>query len=95
MSKAPMTRADLYDWIIAHDCEAQPLDEYRAKVLYFVNPSKGGQAWLNLPINESPVKDYTICSICSSLQIPIPTQASYMKEIRAKINSESKRRKKE
>ncbi len=92
MSESLMTRADLFDWIMAHGCNQQPLYEYKAKVIYFINPKTGAKAWLNLPIDERPVRDYTIYRICLSLQIPIPTQSDYMKEIVEKINDQFKKK---
>lgn len=86
MSSTPMKRSDLFDWIVAHGCETEFLDQYKANVIYFVNPKNNCRAWLNLPINDTPVKDYTVCRICSSLQIEVPSQSDYMKGTVEKIN---------
>jgi hypothetical protein len=85
-----MTKADLCDWIVSQGCEIETLAEYKANVIYFVNPQNGNEAWLDLPFNEKPLKAFTVCKICSDLQINIPTFAAYMKPLHDRIKKENK-----
>jgi len=69
-----MTRSDLYDWLKLHKCEIEPLPEINntANSIRFVNPKTKGKAYLQSPINNKQVKDYTVCQICTLLGIEIP-----------------------
>jgi len=44
-----MTKADLRDWVVSEGCEIKTLPEYKANVIYFVNPKTGDEAWIDLP----------------------------------------------
>ncbi len=68
-----MTNQQLFDWVIQNGCVVEPLDEYKARVIYFRNPNNGNKAWMNLPIDGRPIKDPVIIMICSRLSIPVPT----------------------
>lgn len=74
-----MSHADLYDWVRAHGCDTFPLSEHRAKVIKVINKANGNEAFLNLPIDERPAYDFTVCKVCSKLGIPIPTHVQYVK----------------
>ena len=68
-----ITRAYLFDWIREHGCTMLALPENKAKVVMFENPKTGSTAYLNLPIDNRPVKDGNVIGICSRLGIPVPT----------------------
>jgi len=90
-----MTGADLHDWICMHDCEAEPLAEHKARIIYYYNKKKPDRtAYLPLPLDK-PVKDYTVYYICSvQLHIPVPDHAKYMKGVQARIEKDNKHGKK-
>jgi len=85
-----MTKADLRDWVVSEGCEIKTLPEYKANVIYFVNPKTGDEAWIDLPFNDKPLNDYTVFRICCKLRIPVPTYAKYMKPLHDKIEKENK-----
>ena len=70
-----ITRDDLRNWLIKHGCIAIPLKEINntAKAIKFVNSQNGTHAYLDTPIDETPMKEYLICHICVQLAVPIPT----------------------
>ena len=82
-----MTRADLYDWIRTHGCITNPLPPYKANVIEVENPKTGQKDWLNLPNNETPVRDFTVYRTCNTLGIPIPTCSTYMKQLHDSIEN--------
>ena len=86
--KGRMTRADLFDWIRSHGCIPEPLPEHKAHVIMITNPRNDREAWINLPINNTEVNDYTIFLICNRLGIPIPTCANYMRDLHNRIENE-------
>ncbi|MCG8318413.1 MAG: hypothetical protein MI921_02820 [Cytophagales bacterium] len=67
-----VTRAYLFDWIRTHGCEMLPLPENKARVVKFENPKTGGTAYLNMPIDDRPIKDSNVHGICSKPGIPVP-----------------------
>lgn len=83
-----MTRADLYDWVRFHGCIIKPIPEYKAKIIKVENPRNGFETWINLPIDDTPVRDYTVFDVCNKLGIQIPTCATYMKPINDRIETE-------
>lgn len=85
-----MTRVDLYDWLKSCGCNFNPIQEYKANVIYVENPKTGAQYWINLPIDERPVRDFTVYKTCVSLCIPIPTDVAYMEDVQTKIEEEDK-----
>jgi hypothetical protein len=77
-----MTRADLYDWLRAHGCTVEPLKELTTGMaIKVINPKTGSHYYLNLPIDEKPVKHFNACQACISLNIPIPDECAYMKQL--------------
>lgn len=85
-----MTRADLYDWVRAHSCHIEPLAEHKAKVIKVINPKNNRYAFLNLPIDERPVRDCTVYRICTLLSIPIPTHCLHLKSVDERIEDEDR-----
>lgn len=83
-----MTRADLYDWVLAHGCNVNPLAEHKAKVIRIYNPKNEREAFIALPLSEVPVYDFTVCKVCSKLGIPIPTHVAYVKPILDKLEKD-------
>lgn len=79
-----MTISDLFDWLKFHGCEIQPLEEHKAKVIWFTNPKNGKNAYLNLPPRE-PLGDFTVFMICTNLVIPIPDFLAHLKGIEKKL----------
>jgi tRNA A-37 threonylcarbamoyl transferase component Bud32 len=77
-----MTRADLYDWLKVHGCTTEPLPEHtRGNVVKIINPKTNRHTYLDTPLNETRINDYTICKICSQLGIEIPDDCKSMKPI--------------
>jgi len=83
-----VTRRELYRYIRAQGCNQTALPEIKAHVIYFENPRTGAKAWLNLPIDERPVKDYTVFKICLDLGIPIPAHTEYMGTLQDQIDQD-------
>jgi len=84
-----MTKADLIDWVVSQGCETELLPEYKAKVIFIVNPKSGTRSYINLPIDKKPLKAFTVCKTCSDLRIPIPTFAAYMKPLHDIIDKDN------
>lgn len=82
-----MSREDLFDWIMAHDCEQVPLKEYQAKVIFFRNRKTNKEAWIDLPINKYEVRDFTVIRVCSRLGIPFPECSKHMQPFNDHIES--------
>jgi|WetSurMetagenome_2_1015567.scaffolds.fasta_scaffold15430_6 hypothetical protein len=80
-----MTKSDLNDWVLSNGCITIVLPEHKANVIKIENPKTDSVYWLYLPIDNSPIKDYTVYKTCSNLGIPIPNFASYMKPLHEKI----------
>jgi hypothetical protein len=85
-----MTRADLFNWLQSYGCTFKPIQEYKANVILVENPQRGLQYWINLPIDDRPVKDFTVYKTCMSLCVPIPTHVAYMEDVANKIEEEDK-----
>lgn len=81
-----MTRRELYDYVRAQGCTQRPLSEGKAPVIYFDNPRTGREFWLNLPIDDRPVKDFTVYKMCLELGIPLPAHTSYLDGMQDKID---------
>jgi len=79
--------------VLSYGCKQEPLEEHKAKVIKFTNPKTSLEVYLNLPIDERPVRDYTVCDICSKLGIPVPAQADYMKDMHNDIKKNHKSKK--
>jgi len=76
-----MNRLDLSDWLRAHGCVIDVAHQRDTRVLVFINQQNGKRAYLDSPIDETPVKAYTACAICSRLGIEIPSFAQYCEEL--------------
>ena len=73
MGESTISRTYLRDWILTHGCQMEALSEHQARVVLFHNPKTGGSAFLNLPIDERPVKEGSVYGVCAKLGIPVPT----------------------
>jgi hypothetical protein len=82
-----VTRRELYRYIRAQGCHQTALPEGKAHVIYFENPITGATAWLNLPIDDRPVRDYTVFKLCLDLGIPIPSHTAYMGGLQDQIDN--------
>lgn len=89
-----MTREDLHDWILAHDCEVLLLpDGLRdQRSIRYLNPKTGSRAYLNGPINEIVVLAHVICHVCVQLGIEIPKEASHTKDNVERLRTRNWRR---
>lgn len=76
-----MLRVDLFEWVKTNGCTVEPIEEYKARVIHVVNPRTGATAWINLPINNQPVRDFTVYRTCFNLGIPIPDCVDHMKDV--------------
>lgn len=83
-----MTRADLYDWVIAHGCKIETIADYnKANVIKVVNPANNRHCYLDLPIDDKPAKDYYVCKVCMVwLLIPLPNFCQ-MQEVAKEIQN--------
>jgi hypothetical protein len=81
-----VTRRELYNYVRAQDCFQTALPEGKAHVVYFENRVTEAKAWLNLPIDDRPVKDYTVYKLCLDLGIPIPDHAAYWGDTQDQID---------
>lgn len=70
-----MTRADFYDWLIAHGCSIAPLPEdSRGNVIVIKSPHANSKVYYDTPIDSRPVKCYSVCNICHQLYVDIPDE---------------------
>lgn len=77
-----MTRQDFYKHLLNHNCETFPLSEFgRATAVGIRNKSNGNQAFLDTPLDNSPIKSATVCQICSRLGVEIPSESMHAREI--------------
>lgn len=77
-----MTRSDFRDWLLNHGCELEPLKEsLTGNSIKVVNPKTNRYIFLDLPINERPVKLYYVCTSCIKLGIPVPDKCKHMEEL--------------
>ena len=68
-----MTKADLRDWFMAHGCTIEPLKDYfQGNSVKVLNPKNQRHVYMDMPIDERPVKSYSVCKECMILGIPIP-----------------------
>lgn len=69
-----MTKQHFVPWLEAHDCELSPFQAINSTSpkLIIKNKKNGRDAFLQLPIDERPMKDATICMICLLLLMPVP-----------------------
>ena len=84
-----MTRADLSEWFRNHGCIMEQLSHNTTgNAIKVINPKNGSHVFMNLPIDERPVKHYSACQQCTMLGIEIPKECEYMngfvKEIKNK-----------
>lgn len=83
-----MTRADFYDWLIAHKCTIEPLPEAtRGNVIKIKSPNANTHVYYNTPIDERPVKCYSVCNICHQLYVPIPDECKAHEPLATYIKS--------
>lgn len=77
-----MTREDLYDWLTVHKCTVEPLPtNTKGNAIKMFNPSTNRYAYIDTPINDKPVNDYTVCKICFILGVECPDECSHMKPL--------------
>ncbi len=68
-----MTRADFYDWLISQGCSIEPLPENaKGNVIKINGPNSNTYVYYNTPIDERPVKCYSVCTICHQLYVKVP-----------------------
>ncbi len=77
-----MTRADLFDWLLAHKCTIEPLSENtRGNTVKIKSPRSNSYIFYNTPIDDTPLKCYSVCHICKRLYVPIPKPCEHMEEV--------------
>lgn len=78
-----MTRADLVDWLKAQGCEQQPFDgvNHTGRSIKFYHPKTRRYAYIDLPIDDREVPDYTVAHICDNLFIDIPDCVADQKDV--------------
>lgn len=81
-----MTRADFYDWLIANKCTIERLPEdTRGNVIKIKSPHSNSYVFFDTPIDERPVKCYSVCKICQQLYIPIPNHCKELEQLASLI----------
>lgn len=83
-----MRRADLADWVMAHDCETWEFPEVNnsASVVRFRNKQdRNMRAYIDAPMDERPIKDYTVFRVCTLLGIPIPDEVMHCADTHEQI----------
>ncbi len=77
-----MTRADFYDWMISQDCKIEPLPEdSHGNVIKIKSPRSDSHVFYNTPIDERPVKCYSVCNMCHQLYIDVPDECKEYEKI--------------
>jgi hypothetical protein len=77
-----MTRADFYDWLIVNKCTIAPLPEdTRGNVIKVTSPHANSHVFLDTPINERPMRCFTVCTMCHQLYIPIPDPCKSIEQV--------------
>ncbi|MCZ2395255.1 MAG: hypothetical protein LC100_01805 [Chitinophagales bacterium] len=77
-----MTRADFYDWLIAKGCTIEPLTPgTRGNVIKIKSPRSNSYVYYNTPIDDRPVKCYSVCNICHQLYVDVPEECKKFEEL--------------
>lgn len=77
-----ITRADFYYWLIAHKCTIEPLPEStRGNVIKIKSPNANSYVFYDTPIDDKPVKCYSVCNICHQLYVEIPDECKGSEEL--------------
>ena len=78
-----MTRVDFKEWVLAHGCEIVLLKSTNrtGNAVKVVNKKTNEHIFMELPMDEKPVKHFTVCTGCAKLGIPIPNECNYMQEL--------------
>jgi len=83
-----MTRADFYDWLIVHKCTIMPLlGDTRGNIIKVKSPYSNSYVYLDTPINDKPMKCYTVCTMCHQLYIPIPEPCKQLESLAIEIKN--------
>ena len=64
-----VTREDMADYLKSQGCEMSPWDSGTYQTIIFYNPKTGREAYINPPIDSSPMSETAIYKICSTLGI--------------------------
>ncbi|MEO5673505.1 MAG: hypothetical protein ABIQ74_02560 [Chitinophagales bacterium] len=68
-----MTRQDLYDWLTRNGCEVDIIDDHRrSTAIKMTHPDAAEAFYMDTPINEKPVKSFTVSEACKALGVPFP-----------------------
>lgn len=81
-----MTKQELLDYLVMYGCELRPTRDHEPLVIFILNPRNGQEAFLDLPINNRQLRDYTILRICTKLCIPVPDPMRYLSDLDDQIN---------
>jgi hypothetical protein len=81
-----MTKQDFLDYLVKHGCELIPTKEHEPLVIFILNPHNRQEAFLDLPIDNRQLRDYTILRICTKLCVPVPDQMRYLSDLDDRIN---------
>lgn len=77
-----MQRIDVRDWVTNHGCTIEVLNENnRGNAVKVINPKTGSHVFIDLPFDNKPVKHFTVCKICTTLGIEIPSESQYMSDL--------------
>lgn len=83
-----MTRIDFYDWLLAHKCTIEPLQEdTRGNIIKIKSPHSNTYVYFDTPINDRQMKCYTVCTMCHQLYIPIPDECKESEPLAIEIKN--------
>jgi hypothetical protein len=83
-----VTREDMADFLKSHGCEMEPWDTGTYQTIVFYNPKTGRQAYINPPVDDTPMSETAIYKICSILGIEPLECAKYCKPLMDKIENQ-------
>lgn len=69
-----MTRQDLYDWLMAHDCEIEILvgQNVTGNAVRVKKKNSNLKAYINTPIDDTIVSKKAVKIVCDLLLVPYP-----------------------
>lgn len=74
-----MTREIFFEWLTNQGCTHEPLRSNTTGNVVLINsPHIDRQAFLDTPIDDSPMKCYTVCKICKILLLEVPEECKHM-----------------
>lgn len=77
-----MTRKEVYDYLREQGCDIFPPNEFgKANCIGFLNPKTKLEAYLDTPIDDRRMRDFTIGQICAQLGVEPPPGLEHVKSV--------------